>query len=405
MKKKHKAYLKINIVSLFFIAVSFISVTLAWFAYSGLASASTEIGVKAWYIELEKNGEAVSHNITISLSEIHPGMEPVNEIIKIKNKGDSNAQVKYSIVSARMLGDEKDNYIVNEETTSPYVEDQLAHEYPFNININLSKQYILAKDDEAMFEVSASWPLDSGNNELDSLWGNNAYNFQQEEINKKNLDPNYQIRPSIQVIITVTAEQYIEEENASDIDYDLGDVILFNPVTNQRCSELSDTCIKGFIIDINSTLKDQTLNLLPDPKKIYATGSFNDYDTLLQSVTSNWTVTTRALEVNDILKIIATDITDSYLVRENISDVIIGNLNYSNRINIELNKTISARGYYRFITDRFYSFTNNSCYWFSSEYDIDSAFAVKEIDDTNSKIYNENKLTNCNVIPVVVINK
>ena len=60
MKKRHKLYLKLNLVSLVFIVVSLIFTTLAWFAYSGLSSLDTEIGVKAWYIELSKNGEAVS---------------------------------------------------------------------------------------------------------------------------------------------------------------------------------------------------------------------------------------------------------------------------------------------------------------------------------------------------------
>ena len=50
MEKRHKVYLKLNLMSIFFIVVSFISVTLAWFAYSGLASVATEVNVKAWYI-------------------------------------------------------------------------------------------------------------------------------------------------------------------------------------------------------------------------------------------------------------------------------------------------------------------------------------------------------------------
>ena len=48
MNRKHKAYIKINIISLFFIAISSVSVTLAWFAYSGLSRVTTEIDIKAW---------------------------------------------------------------------------------------------------------------------------------------------------------------------------------------------------------------------------------------------------------------------------------------------------------------------------------------------------------------------
>ena len=55
IKKRRRSYLKLNIMSLFFTAVSFISVTLAWFAYSGLVTTQTEVNVKAWYIEFNKN--------------------------------------------------------------------------------------------------------------------------------------------------------------------------------------------------------------------------------------------------------------------------------------------------------------------------------------------------------------
>ena len=47
MKIKHK-HLKLNILSLFFVAVSLLSITLAWFAYSGFANTATEMDVKAW---------------------------------------------------------------------------------------------------------------------------------------------------------------------------------------------------------------------------------------------------------------------------------------------------------------------------------------------------------------------
>ena len=57
MKSRHRLLLKSNLISLFFIAMSFMSITLAWFAYSGLSTVSTDIDVKAWYIEFDKNVE------------------------------------------------------------------------------------------------------------------------------------------------------------------------------------------------------------------------------------------------------------------------------------------------------------------------------------------------------------
>lgn len=213
MKLKNKIYFRLNLMSLFFIITSFISVTLAWFAYSGLANVATEIGVKAWYIELDKNGEVVSSDIVISLSDIYPGMETVEETININNLGDSNAAVKYEIVSARILGNEEDNFIVDGEIIkSDYVENILATEYPFHIDMILDKDHVLAKGEPATFKISISWPFDSDDDETDTFWGTEAYRFQQTENDKKIEDPDYQIKPSIGIVINLTAEQYLSEE-------------------------------------------------------------------------------------------------------------------------------------------------------------------------------------------------
>ena len=135
MKDKYKTYAKINILSLFFIAVSFISVTLAWFAYSGLTSVATEIGVKAWYIKFDKKTDPESNNIIISLDDVYPGMETKSERVKISNLGDSDASISYSILSAKLLGKN-----IEEKITDPKeLEDALAHNYPFHINIDLDR--------------------------------------------------------------------------------------------------------------------------------------------------------------------------------------------------------------------------------------------------------------------------
>ena len=67
MEKKHKAYIKLNIMSLFFVVVSFISITLAWFAYSGFASVETEVDVKAWYIDFKQGDELKQGDVFINV--------------------------------------------------------------------------------------------------------------------------------------------------------------------------------------------------------------------------------------------------------------------------------------------------------------------------------------------------
>ena len=169
MERKHKLFLKLNLMSLFFVAISFVSITLAWFAYSGLSSATVDVDIKAWNIEFKNGEQVVSNEIVISLSDIHPGMDTEFKDVDISNLGDSDAQISYNIKSVRVLSEVLTNNS-NEELI-----DKLSHDYPFHINMNLDKDYALAHGDNSKFNVSISWPLDSNNDELDSEWGNKAY--------------------------------------------------------------------------------------------------------------------------------------------------------------------------------------------------------------------------------------
>lgn len=409
MKQKYKLYLKLNIISLVFIVSSFIFTTLAWFAYSGLSEVSTEIDVKAWYIELTKSGEKVSNNIVITLSEIYPGMNTIDEVVNIENLGDSHAQLKYEIVSARILDDPDHNYIIDGYTSSEYVEDILAHNFPFHVNMNLSKDYIFASNDSSTFEVSVSWPLDSGSYELDKLdseWGTKAYKFQENEASLKKADKNYVVRPAIQIVISVTAEQYIEnDDNSSDMDYNLGDTILFDVVNNKKCNELKGSCIKTTVIDKNNKIGDDFVTLLPNLYDIEIEGNRDNYENLYNPLVSSWNVQTRSLTVDDLLLVISNDITNSYLVGEKSSNIIIGRLLTEDRISNVVQKAIDLKGNFTFMNSKFNYLVSNNCFWTNTKYDDSNYFALKKYDDTISKIYPESSDTVCRIVPVIIASK
>lgn len=415
MEKKHKVYLKLNLMSLFFIAVSFISVTLAWFAYSGLTSVSSEFGVKAWYIEFKKNGVGeTSNNIDVSTQNIYPGMETVNEFVNINNEGDSDAQLNYKIVSARILDTE---YVVGESLTSEKLEDMLSHDYPFHVNVNLSKKYVASKGEASVFDVSISWPLDSDTDQLDSEWGNRAYEFQKRE---KQLNGD-NARPSIQIVIEVNAEQYIETTYTnSDMKYNLGDLILYDVSKNHGCTEVGGSCIVTHVIDVNSTLEDIEVHLLPDIYKTYPKTTFDNYKATLDSMfngstANNWNVNYTELSANTLMNIISTDIMDSLLIREKLSDSIIGNLSFPDRISTELLKATTPRnigginyyGSYIFKSSTFDYLVSNKCYWTNTTFNnaASTAFAFKKYNENNGIIYGESNSTLCSVIPVLKVHK
>ena len=401
MDRKHKAFLKINVMSLFLIAISSISVTLAWFAYSGIAKISTEIDIKSWLIEFEKNDSTVSNDIVISLDDVYPGMGTVYESIKIKNKGDSDAKLSYSIVSARIFDEE----ISTDDVSQAYLMDKLSHEYPFSININLSDNFILAKGEDSELELSISWPLDSDNDKVDSEWGNKAYQFGANEQKKLLDDSTYKVRPSIKIMIVAKAEQMMETEDSSDTNYPLGKLVLYDVENNIRCTQLSETCIRTHVIDSNNKRGDTTVTLLADIFGNYSSGTFDNFSNLLESTSTNWNVEVRAFEIDDVLKLISTDINNSLVIREKLSDSIIGYLNYEDRVNYLINNTVLYNGYYSFLNTQYEYLVTNKCYWLNKEYNDSNAFALTKVDNERTKIYGEDKNSNCSVLPVILASK
>ena len=399
--KRRRKYMKLNILSLFFIAVSFISVTLAWFAYSGLVTTQTEVNVKAWFIEFNNKGNAVSNDIVISLNDISPGMEIKSETIDIKNSGDSDAMISYKIKSVRILDEE---YEVDEEGK---IVDKLSHDFPFHINMSLSKYYANAHDGTGNFTVSVSWPLDSDNDSLDTEWGMKAYDFQANEAEKLKKDSSYQVKSTIEVKISLEAVQYIGEGTSPDPNYILGNIQLYDVVNNTVCSNMNDdNCIKTYVIDVDNKLSDTSVTLLPDLYGTYASGTYSEYETAYNTLTSNWTVTHRKLSANDLLPVISKDINSSVMVGTDISNQLVGYIDTNNnRITDLLSDTIKYNGHIRFKNELFTYFSSSSCYWLDNNYDTNSHFALVKVDDLFSKIYPESKTNSCKVVPVIEVSK
>lgn len=380
MKERYKTYLKLNLVSVFFIAVSFISISLAWFAYSGLVRTQTEIDVKAWHIEFDKNGQAVSNDIVISLSDIHPGMDPSYEDITIKNLGDSDAKLSYKIDEVR---------IFDEDLSIPFefgsIEDKLSSDYPFSVNVSYDNKYLKAKTGESALRIGVSWPLDSDNDIEDSKWGSKAYEYHQ----------NYPNSPAIKIIISLTAEQ-----NTDDFEYNTGDILLYDINTDKRCNSLGGSCIKTNIINTNVNNSEDII-LLPDLLDTYPTGTFDMY-------TSNneWNVTKKDMKLYDIVNFISQDIKESYLVRQNLSDKIIGYVEYNNRFDTYINNVVKPyNSYFKFNSSNYGMLNSNYCYWINDEYDSSKGYAIVNDPEKGNIITPYDKSNTCRIAPLIVVDK
>jgi hypothetical protein len=122
------------------------------------------------------------------------------------------------------------------------------------------------------------------------------------------------------------------------------------------------------------------------------------------SYTSSWKVSNRILNINDILLPISKDIKSSVVSKANVSDLVIGNLTYGNRINTVINDTINKQGYFKFL-NKFTYFYSTDCYWLNTQYNDLNGFAVITHDLENMKIYSELKNNTCKIIPVIEVEK
>ncbi len=395
MDKRRKVNIRLSIMSITFMVISFISVTLAWFAYSGLSKVDTDVTVKSWYIEFKRGEEVATKDIVISLDDVKPGMETNTEEIVINNKGDSDASIKYKIEYVKILNE--DNMTSSLDTTSDYIEDVIAHNYPFHINMGLDRNNVLLKGEENRFKISVSWPLDSGDDKLDSLWGNKAYQYQKDTNNSS---------PLIKLGISLIAEQVIEDdENELDHNYDLGKLILYDVKDNKTCNNINSTCIKTHVIDTKNKIADDIVTLLPSFDNNYLENTFYNSDSLYNNIISSWNANTRKLSVEDVLKVISTDIDNTIIKKEGLSDLILGKVDYKTRASTILDNNSNYNASYVFKNSLFLYLASNTCYFLDGHDNSTFAYSLAKIDNDTSSINMVSKDKTCKVIPVIIANK
>lgn len=176
MDKVVKILKKIKLRNLIILLLLLMVNTFAWFIYATKVSTQLSVHVSSWDVEFVSGEDEIITNIEIVVDRMYPGMDEFERDIKVRNKGETPAMLTYQIKSLQIMDE---IFEVSEESgiTSDDLENKIETEYPFKINIDAGENNIIEENGQGNFKVTVNWPFESGDDELDTYWGNKAYEY------------------------------------------------------------------------------------------------------------------------------------------------------------------------------------------------------------------------------------
>lgn len=169
---------KIKIRNLIILIILLAFNAYAWFIYATRVSLDLSVHVSSWNVEFVSGEEEITTNMEIVVDRIYPGMEDFERIIEVHNKGETPAVLTYEIESLQIMGE---TFEVSEESglTSDDIQNMIS-EYPFKINIESGDNSVIQENEQGEYRITVTWPFESGDDELDTYWGNRAYEYYEE---------------------------------------------------------------------------------------------------------------------------------------------------------------------------------------------------------------------------------
>lgn len=209
-KIKRKIYFKILKKSikpknLIFLIIILSANTLAWFVYVKEVHSDISVKVRAWNVVLTNSDSEVISTLNVDIAEAYPGMDEFLNETNVYNQGETKADFKYTILSVKAFGKEiitSEKQIIDGKTpnesnpTSEELENDLKSgtKYPFKIEFVVSNIKLDAYTGEEKFTIKMNWDYESGNDELDTKWGSEAYSYKQIYPNSPSLKITVQLK-------------------------------------------------------------------------------------------------------------------------------------------------------------------------------------------------------------------
>lgn len=370
MKKEkiHKILKSFNITSVLFFVMSCISISFAWFAFSNSTNSNVALDVSAWHIKIGENNSTTLH---FDVSNFSPGMDGYSREVEIVNDGDLDAKLEYNITYLRIFNQE---FTFDSNISSV---KSLSHDYPFKFNFGKTSDIINSKSSGKFF-VSITWPFDSLDNSKDTYWGEQAYLFQKEELEKVNSDSSYERRNDIELTIELVVSQNLAKD-VSDNDFAIGKKILVNESTLKKCETENSTCISYNVLDSNNLIQDSTVKL----------------------ININKTDTTSNLSILDFLQVISRDINNTYLDITSVDKSILGYVDTSN-VSEVMTLVDQDKATITFKNDSFNYLVSDNCYYVKDSNGSNKYIVEKS---GTSSVLRLNKQNSCKNVKIITIDK
>ena len=208
MENKKKKRL-ITPFRLIFLIILISSNTFAWFIYATKIDSNISVHVRAWNVVFEAGDNEVSNVLNINVDSIYPGMEDYEYEVKAYNRSEVSASLSYQVLSTeyktveykQMLGEQ----VLQDDLTSAELEESLEEDYPFSIFVETSSNTIAYGNGVETYTLNVVWPFENNQDELDTLWGSNAYQYK----------VSYPTASSITLLIKITITQSTTTPNSN----------------------------------------------------------------------------------------------------------------------------------------------------------------------------------------------
>lgn len=176
MKKVLGLFKRIKLSTLIWLILLLSFSSYSWMIYVSKVSTGISAHVTSWDVNFKVGQDSVTTEIIFDVEQIYPGMDDFTQQVIVNNNGELDGVLSYEIRKIEILGT---TYEVSDSVTSDDLLAMMQSDFPFKLNVEVEGDAtnVIPVNGTRNVNISLVWPLDSGNDELDTEWGQNAYQF------------------------------------------------------------------------------------------------------------------------------------------------------------------------------------------------------------------------------------